>query len=294
MSVNIVDKTTGDLRQVAGLGGRSELVPSVSLYQQGTVTIQATKNAVSTTNVALSTPMPDVNYIVNLELASAPALPYIGGIGIYAVSNNEKSVNGFEIAVYNNTDTDTEVIVQWQVFKLMTDESRALDEQAIAQNTANFAPAFSDVTSYAVGDYVTYNNILYRCTTAHTAGVWVAGHFTQVTVDSELSAISYLSRDNLMYHQESGAAVLYNAAYYWQLPSNNTYLVHLTASDKNSPGDNYDGIIKFTYGGTSTTITNITHYRLSGTGSIDAENNSGTLQFSFTSGTPEVCLALLG
>ena len=156
------------------------------------------------------------------------------------------------------------------------------------------ASAFSDTVSYEVGDYVTYNNILYRCTTAHTAGVWVAGHFTQVTVDSELSAISYLSRDNLMYHQESGVAVLYNAAYYWQLPSNNTYLVHLTASDKNSPGDNYDGIIKFTYGGTSTTITNITHYRLSGTGSIDAENNLGTLQFSFTSGITEVCLALLG
>ena len=53
-------------------------------------------------------------------------------------------------------------------------------------NTANFAPAFSEVTSYAVGDYVTYNNILYRCTTAHTAGVWVAGHFTQVTVGGQL------------------------------------------------------------------------------------------------------------
>jgi hypothetical protein len=54
-------------------------------------------------------------------------------------------------------------------------------------NTANFAPAFSEVTSYAVGDYVTYNGILYRCTTNHTAGVWVASHFTQVTVGRELS-----------------------------------------------------------------------------------------------------------
>jgi hypothetical protein len=51
------------------------------------------------------------------------------------------------------------------------------------------APAFSDTVSYAVGDYVTYNNILYRCTTAHTAGVWVAGHFTQVTVGGQLSHI---------------------------------------------------------------------------------------------------------
>ena len=60
---------------------------------------------------------------------------------------------------------------------------------SIAQNTDNFAPAFSEVTSYAVGNYVTYNNILYRCTTAHSAGVWVAGHFTQVTVGGTLGDI---------------------------------------------------------------------------------------------------------
>ena len=63
------------------------------------------------------------------------------------------------------------------------------DSAHIAQNTANFAPAFSEVTSYAVGDYVTYNNVLYRCTTAHTAGTWVAGHFTAVTVGGDLNAI---------------------------------------------------------------------------------------------------------
>ena len=55
--------------------------------------------------------------------------------------------------------------------------------------TSNFATAFSEVKSYAVGDYVTYNNILYRCTTAHTAGVWVAGHFTQATVGGTLGDI---------------------------------------------------------------------------------------------------------
>lgn len=173
---------------VAGLNGASgELVPSVALYQQGSITIQATQNAVSTANVVLSTPMPDVYYIVNLELNSAPAIPSMGSIGIHAVSSpSRKSVNGFEIAIYNDTDTDASVIVQWQAFKLMTDTVHEADSAHIAQNTANFAPAFSEVTSYAVGDYVTYNNVLYRCTTAHTAGTWVAGHFTQVTVGGEL------------------------------------------------------------------------------------------------------------
>lgn len=55
----------------------------------------------------------------------------------------------------------------------------------ISKNTYNFAPTFSDETSYAVGDYVTYNGVLYKCTTAHTAGVWVAGHFTAVTVGGD-------------------------------------------------------------------------------------------------------------
>jgi len=108
------------------------------------------------------------------------------------------------------------------------------------------------------------------------------------------SDISYLSSDKLMYHQETGAAVLYLAAYHWQLPVNTTYLVHITASDKNSPGDNYDGIVKFTYGGTSSTITNISYYKLSGTGTIDAVNNSGTIQFSFSNGLPEICVAFMG
>lgn len=283
--------SSGTETPVAGLNGTSgELVPSVSLYQKGSK-LSDTDNWIpgdsGIFSITFATPMPDADYDVIVGIDT----PEINVSVAY-----DKTVNGFKAKVENVSSITYagRIEIYWQAFKLMTDEVHEADSAHIAQNTANFAPAFSDVTSYAVGDYVTYNNILYRCTTAHTAGVWVAGHFTQVTVGSELSAISYLSRDNLMYHQESGAAVLYNAAYYWQLPSNNTYLVHLTASDKNSPGDNYDGIIKFTYGGTSTTITNITHYRLSGTGSIDAENNSGTLQFSFTSGIPEVCLALLG
>lgn len=61
-------------------------------------------------------------------------------------------------------------------------------------NTANFAPAFSDVTSYAVGDYVTYNGVLYKCTTAHSAGVWGAGHFTQVTVSGDFVGNTVLGK----------------------------------------------------------------------------------------------------
>ena len=51
----------------------------------------------------------------------------------------------------------------------------------------DLAPLFSTTATYAVGDYVTYNGDLYRCTVAHSAGAWNASNFTQVTVGSELT-----------------------------------------------------------------------------------------------------------
>lgn len=41
--------------------------------------------------------------------------------------------------------------------------------------------AFSTSESYAVGDYVTYSNKLYKCTTAHNNAAWNADHFEEVT-----------------------------------------------------------------------------------------------------------------
>ena len=43
----------------------------------------------------------------------------------------------------------------------------------------SFAPYFSTSTAYAVGDYVTYEGSLYKCTTAHSAGAWNSSHFTK-------------------------------------------------------------------------------------------------------------------
>lgn len=169
---------------VAGLNGTSgELVPSVSLYQSGTVTFEvigAFENA--SENVVFPAPMPDADYEVSFSISNSI---FVG------LSIAKKTVNGFRVYAYRPVDEATPIapIVKWTAFKLMTDTVHEADSARIAQNTANFAPAFSEVTSYAVGDYVTYNNVLYRCTTAHTAGVWVAGHFTQVTVGGTLNDI---------------------------------------------------------------------------------------------------------
>ena len=49
------------------------------------------------------------------------------------------------------------------------------------------ADVFSTSTAYAAGDYCIKGGLLYRCTTAHSAGAWNASHFTAVKIGGELS-----------------------------------------------------------------------------------------------------------
>lgn len=167
---------------VAGLNGTSgELVPSVALYQTGSFEVDSLPAGGYTNSgvITLQTPFPDTDYIITLDFAHSSL---VAGV-------IQKTVSNFKVTIGNidpNGGTGASVCY-WKAYKLMTDTVHQADSAHIAQNTANFAPAFSEVTSYAVGDYCTYNNVLYRCTTAHTAGTWVAGHFTQVTVGGDLS-----------------------------------------------------------------------------------------------------------
>lgn len=59
---------------------------------------------------------------------------------------------------------------------------------AAANTAGNIAAAFDAEESYAIGDHVSYNGLIYRCTAAHT-GAWDADHFRRVTVGQELEAL---------------------------------------------------------------------------------------------------------
>lgn len=181
----------GNETPVAGLNGTSgELVPSVSVIRSGTYTpsgsVQVQEDL--SFSVTFSEPMPDNDYQVIFGSSSNNT-----SSGTIQCAVRSRDTTGFT-GVVRNVGVDAipvaSGIFTWFAFKLMTDEVHEADSAHIAQNTANFAPAFSDVTSYAVGDYVIYNNVLYRCTTAHTAGAWVAGHFTQVTVGGDTASIN--------------------------------------------------------------------------------------------------------
>lgn len=62
----------------------------------------------------------------------------------------------------------------------------AIDE--VSAKSANIvAPVYSSSSAYAIGDYCTHNNILYKCnTTIATGEVWTIGHWTVCTVMSEM------------------------------------------------------------------------------------------------------------
>lgn len=182
---------------VAGLNGTSgELVPSVALMQSGTTaSFNVVASSLVQATINFDTPMPDTDYTVIAEPISSASSVAAAGV---TVTVGSKTVNGFMCQVYNSYSAGQVVKLNWTAFKLMTDTVHEADAAHIAKNTANFAPAFSETTSYSVSDYVTYNNILYRCTTAHTAGVWVAGHFTAVTVGERLTPLEAYTAINTL------------------------------------------------------------------------------------------------
>ena len=80
------------------------------------------------------------------------------------------------------------------------DATQALTDAGNAQTTANtadgkgsgaiasIADTFDTTSTYAVGEYVIYNNLLYICTTAITVpGAWNAGSWNRTTVEAILA-----------------------------------------------------------------------------------------------------------
>lgn len=52
----------------------------------------------------------------------------------------------------------------------------------------NIAPAYSASSTYAVGDYCTKDNVLYKCSTAiSTAEAWNSAHWTQVQLATDVA-----------------------------------------------------------------------------------------------------------
>lgn len=60
----------------------------------------------------------------------------------------------------------------------------------LKQLLIDLAPKFSTTASYVIGDYVSYNNYIYRFTSNHSAGAWASGDVTLVNIGSELKSLN--------------------------------------------------------------------------------------------------------
>lgn len=110
------------------------------------------------------------------------------------------------------------------------------------------APAYSTSATYAVGQYVTYNGGLYRCTTAITsAESWTAAHWTAAKVGNDLSDLKsvlneFVHGENIAHPLFSIAAVIqtstgklidYTGAltYCFELKQNKNYIAEFIAGN---------------------------------------------------------------
>lgn len=97
------------------------------------------------------------------------------------------------------------------------------------------AEDFSTSKAYAIGDWVIYDNTLYRFTSAHAAGAWNASEATATDVEDEVAAVkSTLPEVTLLYDGTTGAAVKFTVpsrdyySMYIIVPTWTTYLTDTT------------------------------------------------------------------
>lgn len=149
--------------------GQDGVSPTVTVTEDSTkVTVTVTDSSGTTTadipkaatNIDLIKGR--VNTVADLANVSSP---YEGLV--YLVGTT--SATTFDKYIYINRDN----IARWEV--LGGGASGDYIEEDVVTD------AFDSTVSYAVGDYVMYNNQLYKCTTVHT-GVWNSSHFELTTI----------------------------------------------------------------------------------------------------------------
>lgn len=146
MSVNYVDKTTGDLIRVAGQG-KAEY--GASTVRKGTINITEIP-AASTKCVPITfdTPMPDSNYEVILSPDNWVIQATERSLG--------KTANGFYVNAFNSYGAAQDAVITYYAFKLYTDtEYNNLLNNAVLKSDVTDSVTNGDmnpVTSNAVYD----------------------------------------------------------------------------------------------------------------------------------------------
>ena len=92
-------------------------------------------------------------------------------------------------AAANTATTTVANTVRFDILQTKTDEQKLQARNNVGSAGAtSLAPDYSASSTYAVGDVVTQNGKLYKCSTAiETAEAWTAGHWVEVAVSNEIT-----------------------------------------------------------------------------------------------------------
>lgn len=128
-------------------------------------------------------------------------------------------------------------------------------------NLSVIAEEFDSTSSYAVGNYVMYNGVLYKCTTAHT-GTWADADFTETKVSDEFGGGSETAeyRYNIVTKSTSGtnATVTVNKYVDNSLESSTDYKYNAVTTPANIDGRFTLGYSNSTHKFTMTLVVNST------------------------------------
>ena len=139
----------------------------------------------SYSGTSIATAIDDLNTTVAGK-ADASSLADVATTGDYGDLLNKPTIPAAQVNADWNAASGVAQILNKPT---IPDVSGKADATAIA-------PAFSSSSTYAVGDYVTYEGLLYKCTTAvSTAGAWTAANWTAVAVTDEMGADTPLPFD---------------------------------------------------------------------------------------------------
>lgn len=174
ISGNVVT-VTGDV-QISAVAGNN---PFQIVLKSGNSTIGSANFTIAVERAAL-----DYDTVSDSKLAQIQDISGTAAQLTAAAENVTDGVETFEALAESVSDMLADITDD-----TLSIADKAADAAAVGNAlAAEIAPKYSTSATYEVGDYVLYNNSLYRCNTAiTTAESWTAAHWTAVKVVSELS-----------------------------------------------------------------------------------------------------------
>ena len=140
--------SSGNETIVSGLTPGGDIEAGAVMTRSGTGSITSTAGAWGTTTVIFDTPMPDVDYVINIEPINQTA-----GETATPIVISSKGITGFTAAVYGGTTAVT-LAFRYTAWKIYSVQHAAQNAEDIANIKAVIPPAASSINQLTPKKYV--------------------------------------------------------------------------------------------------------------------------------------------